>query len=33
MRKEATVQAAARQLMMHSPEYARAWMAHTINRR
>jgi hypothetical protein len=26
-RKEATVQAANRQLMMHSPEYARAWMA------
>jgi hypothetical protein len=26
-RKEATVQAVNRQLMMHSPEYARAWMA------
>jgi hypothetical protein len=26
-RKQATVQAANRQLMMHSPEYARAWMA------
>ena len=27
VRKEATVQAANRQLIMHSPEYARAWMA------
>ena len=26
-RKDATVQAANRQLMMHSPEYARTWMA------
>jgi hypothetical protein len=32
-RKEATVQAANRQLMMHSPEYARAWRLRIINPR